>query len=244
MGSDVTENFERKAMMEAVVKTTVEVPSLIKGDRNTHGGYSYVSVDDYYEAVKTIASKNGLAWVAREVSSDLVDTGKSIALKTTYAFDMMHAPSGAVWHDYSQLSVLHPLIGAQTAGSSLSYADKLMMRSCFKIVTGEGDADQTDNRAFEASAPVAIFPAKPALVVVGKPLNETAAVSDDVMKDDAQRIFDLAYPWVWSCLDLTELEKYWTDNEPTYQIVKSFRPDLYRKLVQAFKDKKAELKNG
>ena len=41
----------------------------------------------------------------------------------------------------AEMSILHPLQGAQTTGSAASYAEKIFLRTLFKIVTGEPDAD-------------------------------------------------------------------------------------------------------
>ncbi len=128
----------------AVVKTAREVGQLGKAERNNFAKYNYVPIDKYYEVVGKLAAANGLVWQPREVAHEVLsNVGKDGAVKVTYSFDLYHE-SGEHIQDYSKVTILHPIQGAQTAGSALSYADKCFMRTAFKIVTGEDDADATN----------------------------------------------------------------------------------------------------
>jgi hypothetical protein len=131
-------------LISAVVKTAREVGQLGKAERNNFAKYNYVPIDKYYEVVGKLAASNGLVWQPRELLHEVLsNVGKDGAVKVTYAFDLYHE-SGEHIVDYSKITILHPIQGAQTAGSALSYADKCFMRSCFKIVTGEDDADASN----------------------------------------------------------------------------------------------------
>lgn len=131
-------------LIGAVVKTAREVGQLGKAERNNFAKYNYVPIDKYYEVVGKLAASNGLVWQPREIAHEVLSgVGKDGAVKVTYAFDLYHE-SGEYIDDYSKITILHPIQGAQTAGSALSYADKCFMRSAFKIVTGEDDADASN----------------------------------------------------------------------------------------------------
>lgn len=135
-------------IIQSIIQVAKRTPDLRKESVNKHGGYNYVSIDEYYENIARIALDHGLNWHLSETASALeqVETAKGFTyvVKTTYSVSIMHE-DGDYWPDYTQITVWHPLQGAQTAGSSLSYADKCFMRSIFKIATGEGDADETDS---------------------------------------------------------------------------------------------------
>jgi hypothetical protein len=130
-----------KTIAAAIVKTMREIPRLAKTERNAFAKYDYASVDDFYRHVVPVALANGLFWNVREV--ERVAGPSNITF--TYAFDLMHE-SGAAIPSYSTMTILHPIQGAQTAGSAASYADKVFCRTTFKVVTGEPDADATDPR--------------------------------------------------------------------------------------------------
>lgn len=129
-----------KEIAEAIMKVIDQAPRLAKADENRHGKYHYVSIDAYYEAIPSLAIAQGLAWMVRETRAEVVSEK---AIHFSYAFDVFHK-SGACVMGMSELSILHPIQGAQTAGSAASYAEKLFMRTTFKVVTGEEDADATN----------------------------------------------------------------------------------------------------
>jgi hypothetical protein len=128
----------------AMVRIAQAIPQIGKADRNQFARYNYVSIDKYYEAVAKIAAANGILWQPREVAHEIIpNVGKDGSVKTTYAFDLYHE-SGDLIEEFSKFTILHAIQGAQTAGSAASYADKLFMRTAFKVITGEEDADATN----------------------------------------------------------------------------------------------------
>lgn len=138
----MAEKVSVPTMEEAIGATTLEIGTLGKSAENAFGHYNYVPIDKYYEIVPKIAIKHGLVWKCSCTSIKML--GEKHVLYD-FNFALFHIPSGdnnVVWQS---IPIIHPLQGAQTTGSAMSYAEKLMMRTTFKIVTGEQDADAVDN---------------------------------------------------------------------------------------------------
>ena len=132
--------------IKAIIETRTKVGNLGKAAFNPHGRYKYVSIDTYYEKVAAAAAANGLAWVANETKFDLLpDVGKTGIIRATYAVTLMHS-SGDYLPNFSTITIVHPIQGAQTVGSAMSYLDKVFMRQLFSVATGEAgaDADETN----------------------------------------------------------------------------------------------------
>jgi hypothetical protein len=109
---------------------------------NAHASYGYVSIDKYYETVAKMITAEGLVWRMRETNYEIVigTTGKANA-KVTYKYDLYKGSSSM--EDYTQMTILLPITGAQTTGSAVSYAEKVFMRTLGCVPTGEEDADAT-----------------------------------------------------------------------------------------------------
>lgn len=125
------------AIAEAILKTQSEVSVLPKNEANNYGNYMYVSIDTYYRDIAPLARRNGLFWTIKMVAHRQVDNDR---IEFDFEIDLKYR-DGSVLYRYSQLTVVHPFIGAQTTGSATSYAEKIFMRSEFKVPTGEGDSD-------------------------------------------------------------------------------------------------------
>lgn len=152
-----------KEIASAIIKVVQLAPRLVKADENKHAKYNYVSIDGYYEVIPGLAAKHGLSWSIREIGPAEVLGEKS--LRFTYAFDLFHE-SGLTCPGYAAFTVVHPIQGAQTSGSAASYAEKLFMRTTFKVVTGEEDADALDPKELDRLPPK---PAKAATPAKGTP---------------------------------------------------------------------------
>jgi hypothetical protein len=70
-------------------------------------------------------------------------------LRFDFSVDLMHT-SGMVWEGWQKLTIFHPTQGAQTTGSAMSYAEKLMMRTTFSVATSEDDVD-SGNSGFQGN---------------------------------------------------------------------------------------------
>lgn len=225
-------------IVKAVIKTRQDVGTLGKGTLNPHGNYKYVSIDRYYETVADAASKNGLMWIIREEEITLnTNIGKTGVLQSKYMIDMYHE-SGEVIEAFSVLSILHPIQGAQTIGSAMSYVDKVFMRQTFAVATGEKDidADATNPGAFDLDPPK---PApKPVAKAVEKPIDLPGEEGDWNM---LEQIFIQFIP---TAKTYDELKEFWNTDSNTNALnhLKAGSPDQYARVVEAFKSRAKELK--
>ncbi len=104
--------------------------------------------------------KAGLLWRIREGMARLAEIGDTRGMHFLYEIDLFHK-NGEVWENFDRVNVFHPLQGAQTSGSARSYAEKIFMRTLFKVVTGEKDADATEQTFGPQSEQPASQPTSP-----------------------------------------------------------------------------------
>lgn len=276
------EDQDLKPLMMAMVAAAKAMPSLRKGDRNPHGGYAYVSIDDYFEKAAQVAHEHGLTWTIEEVSSDTRIMGEKLgpggkatpvyAWVVKYSFHLFHE-SGVGIADFFSVTILHPIQGAQTAGSAMSYAAKLFLRNAFHIVTGEQDADATDTDAFGmgatppaspprtagparvmggASAPVAAVEgprvARDARVQSGAPPAKDTLPASEVVAGaeplDVSRALEVALEFLNTIASNDDLLDYWKRNEDLFKELKLCNEEAYATLTKAFKARKASFAKG
>jgi hypothetical protein len=140
---------------QAIGAVMSKVRSLPKGERNEHGHYNFTSIDDFLAFVCPLCSASGLIVLQDEDSVDVFDRGGKGWLKIVYSFTLAHV-SGVVSERPIRRTVLQPVTGPQTTGSSQSYALKQFMRSLFMIPTGDHeDADHQPQQDMPAAAPKA-----------------------------------------------------------------------------------------
>lgn len=130
-------------VIEAIRLARSKIKSIKRDEFNPHDKYNYVSIDTYYEKVASIATEAGLVWRAREKSFELIENqgGRKdrTYVRSTLVYDTFCG--GASSMDHMEITVLLPLIGAQTTGQLYSYADKVFLRTTLCVPTGEKDAD-------------------------------------------------------------------------------------------------------
>lgn len=227
----------RGKIVKAIIKTRQDVGTLGKGAVNPHGNYKYVSIDRYYEVVSNAASKNGLTWVVREESLTLQPSaGRTGMIEARYVVDLYHE-SGEAMLEFSRLSILHPVQGAQTVGSAMSYVDKIFMRQAFAVATGEEDADATnpadlDIRSAPKTNPASVAPKAPAKEPIELPGEE----------GDWKKIEDIFSTFLPEAQDGEALKKFWVENTAALDHLKEGSPDAYKRVVEAFKIRKQQLK--
>jgi hypothetical protein len=128
-----------KVIAEAIYKVQSSITKLNNDSNNKYANYRYVSIDAYYEGIRPKLTDAGLMIIPNEVESGLSPDGKT--QKTIIEFYLLHK-DGEIWNFPLRRTVFLPYTGAQTSGSALSYADKFIMRTLFKIPTGEYDPEQ------------------------------------------------------------------------------------------------------
>lgn len=138
----VSEQQVRKKIDSAILRVQRAVPQLIKDQLNQYANYKYPDIDQYYATIVPIANKYGLRWVINtqnERVSPLIKDEIIVDVIVDLSFRGYWIPG------FARLIMPHAAMGAQMGGSLVSYADKVFMRDVFKLRTGEGDADASDN---------------------------------------------------------------------------------------------------
>lgn len=230
------------AMVEALFTAAKNMPSLKKDDKNAHGGYSYVSIDLFYEKAATVVRDAGLLWIPREVGREVRTELRYGSVATTYSANLICLANGQVWENFFTATVQHPLSGAQDAGSSLSYFEKLFLRHVFKVVTGEPDADATDNtveRATTRPAPWTIDHVR-----IGDTPKPEITEGDELGGADLSWFFKATTTFLPLALSEESLEKYWADNQANLETLKGVDTEGYKGIVAAFKKRRLEIRKG
>ncbi len=138
------------AIAAAIIAVKKQIRQLGSDERNQHGGYSYVSVDKFYERLGPLMADADLALLIDETEtevriSDATDRDgkprKTPWLFAQYSLAFMHG-SGAISPPMRR-SIAMPINGPQTYGAAQSYIEKQFLRQVFKVPTGEKDADET-----------------------------------------------------------------------------------------------------
>ena len=223
-----------KLIYSAIVEVTKRVGTLGKGAFNPHGQYKYVSIDKYYEAVGAAAADVGLSWCLVQDKFEIhPNVGKSGMIEVGYQVNLFHE-SGEAIPAFSYTSVIHPIQGAQTVGSAMSYADKVFQRQLFKIATGEEDADSTnaaDLGNLSGRQNKADFP-------LGPELEATFTENDgDLLQTSIQT-------FIPNCQDANELVGFYQKNEKAILTLKTKAPEKHKALMAAFSARKQELINA
>jgi hypothetical protein len=126
---------------EAIRAVLADIHRLKKDDKNQHGGYAYVSVDDVKDHVRPLLAKNGLHFSITEASYDLVGvagkSGTTSSAKIAYEVRLRHVSGEEMPPEF--ITIVLPYTGAQTAGAARSYAVKEWMKSTLLVSTGEKD---------------------------------------------------------------------------------------------------------
>ena len=226
----------KQETIKSIVSVRDQVGQLGKSALNPHGRYKYVSIDAYYEQVGSVAAKHGLSWVAREVDFKLLpDVGKTGIIQVTYSIMLMHL-SGDVVPDFTRITIVHPLQGAQTVGSAMSYLEKVFMRQLFAIATGEkdSDADETDPSSLLGGS----TPAKPR---EPERRPEPKQEQPQMSVADLEKMFMSFLPMAQN---EEELKAFWSDNYPARNTLTNNDEDAYNRVLAAFSARKAQIKNS
>ena len=135
-----------KVIANALFQIQSQIGTLGYDSDNEYAKYKYVSIDKYYEKMRPLMNDAGIMIIPDELESSLSDDRK--LYRSVYQFTILHK-DGAVWNFPIRRSITLPFTGAQSAGSALSYVEKIAMRTIFKIDSGEkDDADMLKQEDF------------------------------------------------------------------------------------------------
>lgn len=218
--------------IKAIIATRTQVGQLGKSEMNPHGRYKYVSIDTYYEKVALTAAMNGLSWIAHETDFKLLpEVGKTGVIQVSYQMGLMHE-SGEYIPDFSRLTIVHPIQGAQTVGSAVSYLDKVFMRQLFSVATGEkdSDADETD--------PTLLSPVK--TVPKENKVDAPKESSPDPIAATKQ-IEDIFTSFLPAATTEDELKQFWSDNVDGRDFLKKHNEDAFKRVLAAFSNRKQQI---
>lgn len=254
---------------DAIQKTINEVPVLAKTERNAFAKYNFVGIDRFYETIPKIAVKYGLSWW---LSTDEVAQVGDNTLMFKFSVHMAHV-DGDIIHDFAKVTVPHPLQGAQTAGSAASYAEKIFMRTAFKVQTGEDDADATDPKETSLSKKGSTEPQRKVRTANSGPETVVPATSTKAAKDpfdlsdtsdidhiermnaDAKPVFRKPTAGNWGivatafqefiplCTDLSTLKSFYDDNLGVLEAMKAEAGATHKEVLALFTKTKQALKD-
>lgn len=138
-----------EVVASAMLQVQKAIKSLAHDATNDFNGYGYVSIDGYYEAIRPLLNEAELMIVPNEVETMIGGDGKT--QKVVFEFIILHG-SGVAWNVPIRRTVYINYSGAQSSGAALSYAEKFILRTLFKIPTGEHDASAEQTEEVEQTA--------------------------------------------------------------------------------------------
>jgi hypothetical protein len=153
---------------KAIVKVMGEVKKLGKDADNKHGGYKYVSVDQFFDQIGAlmhgagifvVVDETGCETAPREATDKYGNVKVSTWLTSHYDISIYH-DSGAQFGPVKR-TIQVQATGPQSYGSAISYVEKYFLRSLFKIPTGEQDADADAQEGLPAQPRRVPTPPKP-----------------------------------------------------------------------------------
>ena len=131
-----------KVIANALFQIQEAVGTLGYDSDNAYAKYKYVSIDKYYDSIRPMMNDAGIMIIPDEMESSISDDRK--LYRAVYQFTILHK-DGAVWNFPIRRSITLPFTGAQSAGSALSYLEKIAMRTIFKINSGDKDSIDADS---------------------------------------------------------------------------------------------------
>lgn len=121
------------------------IKRLEKSERNKHGGYNFVSVDNVKDQIRPLLASNGLFLSVSETDFQISEIPNSKGgMTTTARITFCITLSDGAEHRSDNITVMLPYTGAQTAGAARSYAVKEWAKGTLLVSTGEDvDADHS-----------------------------------------------------------------------------------------------------
>jgi hypothetical protein len=182
-----------KAVADAVNKVAKEIQKLDKDSSNHHARYDYASIDKFLEDIGPKCAEHGLIILQDEIGASPLEGVDKLIMEFKYNFWLAHT-SGEIAMAPLRRTVHLPMVGPQTSGQAQSYALKMLMRSLFRVPTGEPDGDDVEPVNVRKAPPPKAMP-KPSLsdAEAKTLLNDlkdklNAVVTDDALEKVAREI--------------------------------------------------------
>jgi hypothetical protein len=218
---------------KAITAVMAEVHRLKKDDTNSHGGYKYVSVDDFKDLLRPLMAKHGLSLHTTELDYALETlqgrNGPTVNAKITYQFQLRHTSGEA--DEPERATIMLPHTGAQTAGAAKSYAIKEYLKGRFLVSTGDkdmieggADADAFKPQEYTEAPRPAQMPS-----VNGKPGASKAAFRED---------FDKMTKAIRNAPNKTALKALWTEHAAD---IDEWPTDFVDEIKVEYMDRKSDL---
>ena len=176
--------------------------AVAKKGHNTYGKYAFVSVDDVFA---TLAKRMGEAELSiltleQNVETERVGSDGKTALFATFAFQFVLATPEGTWSDPKFIRTVRTQVtGPQSYAAAQSFAEKALLRSVFKLPTGDAELDEVKQAdTIEEQAGVQSKPKR----------KSSAAAKRD--KDDVQ--FNTLKTSIQKCRDSATLNALYKDH--------------------------------
>jgi hypothetical protein len=130
---------------KAVVKVMTGVNKLAKDGTNAQGGYAYTSVDAFFEMIRPLMAEAAIFDMLFEISSKTVSRVGNYEKKSNWLeceFDIYFYHESGVSFGPIRRNIQVIASGPQANASAQSFVEKAILRSLFKIATGDIDPDQ------------------------------------------------------------------------------------------------------
>lgn len=132
-------------IVKAICKVQSGMSAVKRDGKNQHGGYQFASTDAVYAALALKLAEVGLAILCLEEDVPEIkrteSNGKTVQWGR-FVFSFILATEQATWSDPRWRRTLYlQITGPQSFMAAQSYAEKALLRSLFKIATGDIDLD-------------------------------------------------------------------------------------------------------
>lgn len=197
------------------VRNELQTMTLTKSGHNKFAGYKYFELGDFLPAIQGLFKKHGLC--------DAISFSQDLA--TMYIFDVedgshiiFTSPMGS-----AQLKGCHEV---QNIGAVETYQRRYLYVTALAIVEHDALDAVTGSQAVETKA------------VEVKPVAEVSKKVDEDLEPLAETLIKFGE----TCEDLKELSGFWKKNQAGIDRMKSQKPELFKKVQEAFAQYKSKFK--
>lgn len=127
------------AVGAATKKVMAGIEKMAKTNKNSFGGYNFVSVDNIFEMTGHLMAEAGINIVANEIEASVTDK------HLTVRYNLFVTHEGGEYIGPYARTITVQATGPQAYGSAESYILKQFMRGFFKIPTGDAEEETFKN---------------------------------------------------------------------------------------------------